>query len=218
MSERVIYTIGRQFGSGGRLVGRQLAEKLSIPFYDRDLLEIAARDSGVPEKLFRAADEKASNNVLYSLMMEGFNNPMSDGTDNSLSDLPINDQLFLLQASTIKKLASQGSCVIVGRCAEYVLREDPDLISIFIKAPLSERAKRAVEVYGASRFRSEEVCEKNDKVRANYHNYYSDSKWGMCRAYTLTLDSSVIGIEGCVEAIIKYTELRDKKRAESQES
>lgn len=211
--ERVIYTIGRQFGSGGRLIGRQLAEKLSIPFYDRDLLEIAARDSGVPEKLFRAADEKASNNVLYSLVMEGFNNPMSDGTDNSLSDLPLNDQLFLLQANTIKKLASKGSCVMIGRCAEYVLRDDPDLISVFIKSPLSERAKRAVDVYGASRFRSEDICEKNDKVRANYHNYYADSKWGMCRTYTLTIDSSLLGIEGSVEAIMRFTELRDQKRA-----
>ena len=215
MSERVIYTIGRQFGSGGRLVGRQLAERLSIPFYDRDLLEIAAKDSGVPEKLFSAADEKASQNVLYSLLLEGYNSPMSDGTDDNLSDLPLYDQLFLLQASTIKKLAAKGSCVMVGRCADYVLRNDPDLISVFIKAPLKERAKRAVEVYGASRFRSEEVCEKNDKVRANYYNYYSENKWGMCRAYNISLDSSLIGIEGCVEEIVEYTRLRDKKRAES---
>ena len=138
MSERTIYTIGRQFGSGGRQVGKALAEKLGIPYYDKELLAMAAKDSGFSESLFRNADEKPASSLLYSLVMGNY--PMSSGT-LGFNEMPLNDQLFLIQSNTIRKVASKGSCIIIGRCADYVLRADPDIISVFIHAPIEARVK-----------------------------------------------------------------------------
>ena len=212
MAERTIYTIGRQFGSGGRQVGKALAERLGIPYYDKELLAMAAKDSGFSESLFHDADEKPASSLLYSLVMGNY--PMSSGT-LGFNEMPLNDQLFLIQSNTIRKVASQGSCVIIGRCADYVLRDDPDAISIFIHAPIAARVKRAVESYGIEKERAEDVCLKNDKSRANFYNYYSDHKWGMCRTYSISLDSAMIGIQGCVDEIIRFTELRNAHKAEA---
>ncbi len=210
MDKRVIFTIGRQFGSGGRMVGQKLSERLGIPYYDKELLAMAAKDSGYSEELFRDADEKPASSLLYSLVMGSY--PMTSGT-LGFNEMPLNDQLFLIQSNTIKKVAKNGSCIIIGRCADYILRGDPDLISVFIHAPLEARVKRAVESYDVPKGSAEEVCLKNDKSRANFYNYYSDQKWGMCRTYSLSLDSALLGIDGCVDAIINFTELAQKNRA-----
>ena len=191
--DKIIYTIGRQFGSGGRKVGRTLAEKLGIPFYDKELLTLAAKDSGLSEALFHNADEKPTSSLLYSLVMGNY--PMSSGA------------LFLIQSKTIKKIADQGSCVIIGRCADYVLRDNPNVISVFIHAPLEARVHRAVNVYEVPNDKAEDICLKNDKTRANFYNYYSDRKWGMCRTYDLALDSARLGIGGCVDQILSFTEV-----------
>ena len=209
MGEKTIYTIGRQFGSGGRMVGKKLAEKLGIPYYDKELLVMAAKDSGYSEELFRNADEKPASSLLYSLVMGNY--PMSSGT-LGFNEMPLNDQLFLIQSNTIRKVAGKESCIIIGRCGDYILRDNPSLISVFIHAPLEARVKRAVEVYGVPADRAEDVCLKNDKSRANFYNYYSDRKWGMCRTYSLSLDSEMLGIDGCVEAIVNFKELREKNR------
>ena len=200
---KVIYTIGRQFGSGGRKVGRTLAEKLGIPFYDKELLTLAAKDSGLSEALFHNADEKPTSSLLYSLVLGNY--PMSSGA-LGFNEMPLNDQLFLIQSKTIKKIADQGSCVLIGRCADYVLRDNPNVISIFIHAPLEARVHRAVNVYEVPADKAEDICLKNDKTRANFYNYYSDKKWGMCRTYDLALDSAMLGISGCVDQIIAFTE------------
>ena len=205
MDEHVIFTIGRQFGSGGRQIGKALASKLGIPFYDKELLALAAKDSGLSEALFHNADEKPTSSLLYSLVMGNY--PMATGAIG-FNEMPLNDQLFLIQSKTIKKVAEKGSCVIIGRCADYILRDNPNTISVFIHAGLEARIKRATEVYQAPKEKAEEVCLKADKTRANYYNYYSDQKWGMCRTYDLSLDSSLLGIEGCVEIIEQYEKLR----------
>lgn len=210
MSEKTIFTIGRQFGSGGRMVGKKLAERLGIPYYDKELLAMAAKDSGFSEDLFRNADEKPASSLLYSLVMGNY--PMSSGT-LGFNEMPLNDQLFLIQSNTIRKVAAKESCIIIGRCGDYILKDNPDLISVFIHAPLSARVKRAVEVYGVPSDRAEDVCLKNDKSRANFYNYYSDRKWGMCRTYSISLDSELIGIDGCVDEIIHFKELVEKKKA-----
>ena len=203
MGEKTIYTIGRQFGSGGRAIGRKLAEHLHIPYYDKELLSIAAQDSGLSESLFQNADEKPTSSLLYSLAMGNY--PMATGA-LGFNEMPLNDQLFLIQSNTIRKVASQGSCIIIGRCADYVLKGNKDLISIFVHAPLEARVKRAIESYGIDPAKAEDVCLKNDKSRANFYNYYSDHKWGMCRTYDLALDSARLGITGCVDQIIAFTE------------
>ena len=209
MGTRTIFTIGRQFGSGGRMVGKKLAEALCIPYYDKELLAMAAKDSGYSEELFRNADEKPASSLLYSLVMGNY--PMSSGT-LGFNEMPLNDQLFLIQSNTIRKVASKGSCIIIGRCGDYILKDDPDLISVFIHAPLEARVKRAVDVYGIPADRAEDICLKNDKSRANFYNYYSDRKWGMCRTYSISLDSSLLGIDGCVEEITRFKELSEKHR------
>ena len=129
MAEKIIYTIGRQFGSGGRQIGKALSAKLGIPYYDKELLTLAAKDSGFSEALFQNVDEKPASSLLYSLVMGNY--PMSSGT-LGFNEMPLNDQLFLIQSNTIRKVASQGSCIIIGRCADYVLKGNKDLISIFV--------------------------------------------------------------------------------------
>ncbi|MCR5732859.1 MAG: cytidylate kinase-like family protein [Sphaerochaetaceae bacterium] len=209
MADKVIYCIGRQFGSGGRKVGEALAKKLGIAYYDKELLTLASKDSGLSESLFHNADEKPTSMLLYSLVMGNY--PMRTGA-LGYNEMPLNDQLFLITSKTIKKVAEKESCVIIGRCADYVLRDNPDVISIFIHAPIEARVKRAVEVYEVEKDKAEDYCLKNDKSRANFYNYYSDQKWGMCRTYDLSLDSSLLGIEGCVDQIINFTEIHNKHK------
>jgi len=207
--EKVIYTIGRQFGSGGRMVGKALAEKLGIAYYDKEILSLSAKDSGLSEALFHNADEKPTSSLLYSLVTGSY--PLA--TRNiGFGEMPLNDQLFLIQSKTIQKVADQGSCVIIGRCADYTLRDNPSVISVFIHAPIDARVKRVTELYDVPKDKAEDICLKNDKTRASFYNYYSDKKWGMCRTYDLSLDSSLIGIDGCVEQIIAYTELTRKHK------
>ncbi len=213
MGDKTIYTIGRQFGSGGRQIGKALSERLGIPYYDKELLTLAAKDSGFSEALFQNADEKPSSSLLYSLVMGNY--PMSSGA-LGFNEMPLNDQLFLIQSNTIRKVSSQGSCIIIGRCADYVLKGNKDLISIFIHAPLEARVKRAVECYGIDPAKAEDICLKNDKSRANFYNYYSDQKWGMCRTYSLSIDSSLLGIDGSVDQIIQFTEIVEKHRKEAR--
>lgn len=204
MSTNVVFTIGRQFGSGGRQVGKILAQKLGIPFYDKELIAISARDSGLSEALFSNADEKATSSIFYSLVMGNY--PMASGA-LGVTEMPLNDQLFLIQSKTIKRLASEGSCVIVGRCADYILRDMDNVVNVFIHADLKNRVERAVRVYEVPENKAEDVCLKTDKQRANFYNYYSDRKWGMCRTYDLSLDSGMLGIEGCAEQIIMFEKL-----------
>ena len=204
MSTNVVFTIGRQFGSGGRQVGKTLAQKLGIPFYDKELIAISARDSGLSEALFSNADEKATSSIFYSLVMGNY--PMASGA-LGVTEMPLNDQLFLIQSKTIKRLASEGSCVIVGRCADYILRDMDNVVNVFIHADLKNRVERAIRVYEVPENKAEDVCLKTDKQRANFYNYYSDRKWGMCRTYDLSLDSGMLGIESCAEQIIMFEKL-----------
>lgn len=203
MSNNTIFTIGRQFGSGGRQVGKRLADELGIPFYDKELVALAAKESGLSEALFANADEKATSSLFYSLVMGNY--PLASGA-LGMTEMPLNDQLFLIQSQTIKKLADKGSCVIVGRCADYILRDYPRLLSVFVHASIESRTKRAVDVYHVEKDKAEDTCLKNDKKRANFYNYYSDRKWGMCRTYDLSIDSGKLGVEGCVKQIINFEE------------
>ena len=211
MATQTVFTIGRQFGSGGRQVGKSLAEKLGIPFYDKELIAISAQDSGLSEALFTNADEKATSSIFYSLVMGNY--PMASGA-LGITEMPLNDQLFLIQSKTIKRLAGEGPCVIVGRCADYILRDVDHVVNIFIHADLESRKERAVRVYEIPENKAEDACLKADKQRANFYNYYSDRKWGMCRTYDLSLDSGKLGIDGCVEQIIAYEGLWQKHKGQ----
>lgn len=203
MSNTVI-TIGRQFGSGGREIGKKLSEKLEIPFYDKELLTIAAKESGISEELFETNDEKPTSSLLYSLST----NPYGVGGYSAMTDMPLNNKLFLAQFEAVQKLAQQGSCIIVGRCADYALRNHPQAINVFIHADLAARVKRLMRTEKLTEPQAKEQALKIDKKRASYYNSYTGKKWGNIDSYHLTVDSGVVGIDGAVKIIEDFAALR----------
>lgn len=205
MSNKYIITIGRQFGSGGREIGKALAESLGIPFYDKELISIAAKESGMDAEVFKNVDERATNSLLYSLSM-GLYSFGSSFANNS--ELPINDRLYILQHQIIKKLADEGPCVIVGRCADYVLKDRDDCVNIFIHADIEYRKKRAIEIHNVQKNRAEQIVNKTDKVRANYYSFYSGQKWGFAQNYHLSIDSSNLTPEQAVKLITAYLDIK----------
>jgi cytidylate kinase len=207
-NNNLIITIDRQYGSGGHIIGKKLAEDLCIPFYDGELLKEAAKESGICEEIFESFDEKPTSSFLYSLVMD----PFSLGYTNNSFDMPINYKVFLASFDTIKNLAHKGSGVFVGRCADYALSDTGlPYLSVFVKSPLEERMKRATEVYGVDPNKCKEVLTKIDKERANYYNYYTSNRWGDAKSYDLCIDSSKYGIHGSVDLIRCAADLRSKR-------
>ncbi len=200
--KNTIITISRQYGSGGREIGKRLAEQLGIPFYDNELITIAAKKSGYAEAVFEQADQKPAGSLLYSLSM--FSSAV--GT----FDLPLNDKIFLVQSDIIKEVAAKGSCVIVGRCADYVLRDNPDCVNVFIHGNLADRVEWAIRENDIDPEKAREMVLKTDKRRATYYNYYTSLKFGAAENYHLCINSSAVGRDGAVEVIRKYI---DKKQA-----
>lgn len=202
-----IYTIGREFGSGGREVGEKLAAKLGIKLYDKELLQQAAKDSGFCEEIFENHDEKPTNSFLYSLVMDTYS--VSGYSAAPFLDMPLNHKVFLAQFETIKKIAEKESCVIVGRCADYALSDNPDCINIFIHADLDERIKNVSRNLNITENKARDIINKTDKQRASYYNYYTSKKWGDSKSYNLSLDAGKLGTDNCVEMILKFRELMD---------
>ena len=207
---QAVITIARQYGSGGRTIGKKLAESLNIPFYDKELIAMAAKKSGLSQEVFEKADEKATSSLLYSLVMGTYNFGSHFST---VSDMPINDRLFMIQSDIIQHAALEGPCVIVGRCADYVLREHPNCFHVFIRAEHDDRVKRIVEEYGDPAAKADDLLQKKDKQRANYYNYYSSKKWGDASSYHLCIDSGICGVDGTVEMIQEFVKLKEKQRA-----
>lgn len=202
-----IYTIGREFGSGGREVGEKLAAKLGIKLYDKELLQQAAKDSGFCEEIFENHDEKLTNSFLYSLVMDTYS--VSGYSAAPFLDMPLNHKVFLAQFETIKKIAEKESCVIVGRCADYALSDNPDCINIFIHADLDVRIKNVSKNLNITENKARDIINKTDKQRASYYNYYTSKKWGDSKSYNLSLDAGKLGTDNCVEMILKFRELMD---------
>ena len=202
-----IYTIGREFGSGGREVGEKLAAKLGIKLYDKELLQQAAKDSGFCEEIFENHDEKPTNSFLYSLVMDTYS--VSGYSAAPFLDMPLNQKVFLAQFETIKKIAEKESCVIVGRCADYALSDNPDCINIFIHADLDVRIKNVSRNLNITENKARDIINKTDKQRASYYNYYTSKKWGDSKSYNLSLDAGKLGTDNCVEMILKFRELMD---------
>ena len=202
-----IYTIGREFGSGGREVGEKLAAKLGIKLYDKELLQQAAKDSGFCEEIFENHDEKPTNSFLYSLVMDTYS--VSGYSAAPFLDMPLNHKVFLAQFETIKKIAEKESCVIVGRCADYALSDNPDCINVFLHADLDVRIKNVSRNLNITENKARDIINKTDKQRASYYNYYTSKKWGDSKSYNLSLDAGKLGTDNCVEMILKFRELMD---------
>lgn len=207
----VVYTIGRQYGSGGREIGQKLAEKLGVPFFDNELISLAAKKSGVSEEIFKRADEKPTNSFLYSLAIGAYS--MGQGIVG-YTDMSINDKLFIAQSQVIEEAAKHGSCVIVGRCADYVLRDYPNLINIFVCADIEDRyaVLSKDELKDIPKQKAIDMINKKDKTRANFYNYYSNRKWGDLVNHDLIINTSSITRDDAVDLIIDYTKFHQKKK------
>ena len=204
-----IYTIGREFGSGGKEVGEKLAARLGVKLYDKELLQHAAKESGFCEEIFENHDEKPTNSFLYSLVMDTYS--VNGYTSSPFLDMPLNHKVFLAQFETIKKIGEQESCVIVGRCADYALADNPDCINIFVHSPMENRIKLVSKRLNLTENKARDMIQKNDKQRSSYYNYYTSKRWGDSNSYHLTLDSAKLGVDGCVDVIIKYREIMDAR-------
>lgn len=199
MGKDVIVTIGRQCGSGGREIGIALAKELNVPYYDKELLKRAAKESGLCEEVLEKFDEKPTSSLLYSIVMD----PYSLGINTTGMDMPINHKVFLAAFDTIKRIADEGSCVMIGRCADYALADYSNAVNFFLYAPIEERTKRVAERMNLSEEKAKDVVIKTDKQRASYYNYYTTKKWGVMSSYHYCLDTSILGVQGTVE-LIKY--------------
>lgn len=198
-----IITIGRQFGSAGREIGEKVAAHFGIPCYDKELLSRAAKESGFCEEMIESHDERPTNSFLYNLVMDTY----SFGYNaSSFMDMPISHKIFLAQFDTIKKMASEGPCVIVGRCADYALSDFDNCIHLFIYGEEKTKTKRIMEKYNLSEAKAKDMINKKDKQRQSYYNYYSSKKWGRADSYDLCINSSLLGIEGTVKLIIQVIE------------
>lgn len=205
MDKKVVITIARQYGSGGRTIGEMLADDMNIHYYDKELLKLASEDSGINERLFVKADEK----VKVSQLIKNINNVykgqlISPESDDFISD----DNLFNYQAKVIKQLAEEESCVIVGRCADYVLKDYDNVLSVFIHAPKDYCMEQAAQKVSMPSKELEKYIAKTDKRRADYYKYYTGREWTDARNYDLCLDSSKLGFERCVEEIKAYIKVR----------
>jgi len=208
MTNSTVITIGRQYGSGGRQIGKTLAKELGIGYYDKELLERASKESGLCKELFQNYDEKPTNSFLYSLVMDTYSFGYSSA---SFTDMPINHKVFLAQFDTIRKIANEGPCVIVGRCADYALAEYKNCLSVFIHADSDYRVRKIAKLYELTNAKAKEKIHKIDKQRSTYYNYYTNKKWGEASEFDLCLDSGVLGIDGCVEIIKLGIDIKGRK-------
>ena len=202
---KVIITIGRQFGSGGRVIGHKLAERLGIAYYDKELITLASKESGICGEFFEKADEKTSNSLLKAFTM-GFS---LNSTIFQNNDYLSNESLFQIQSDVIRKVAAEKSCILVGRCADYILRDNKDCLSVFISASLEDRIRRAMEYNDKLKASdAEEFLRKADKSRASYYNYYTDKTWGTADSYDLCINSSYLGIDKTIDYILSFLQAR----------
>ncbi|HJC00862.1 MAG TPA: cytidylate kinase-like family protein [Candidatus Flavonifractor merdavium] len=186
--KHIVITIGREYGSGGRLIAKQLSEEMGITFYDKQLITEVAKKTGFSENFIRDTEhQRPTNSFLYDLY-------------TTVATPSVPDQVFIAQAKVIKEAAARESCVIVGRCADYILREEPHVLKVFVNAPIDQRIRRAREEYGVTEPNLESYVIRQDKARASYYNYFATGRWGQSREYDLCVNSR-IGINTAVKVI-----------------
>jgi cytidylate kinase len=196
-----VITIGRQFGSAGHDIGELIAKELGFKFYDKELVEMAAKKENISADTINEADEKATSSLLYSLSSGSLS---LRGVSGLLYyEMPLNDKLFIVQSNIIKAVAKKGNCVIVGRCADYVLENEEgiDLYNVFVHAPLEFRTARVMEALGLSEKQAREKVIKIDKQRKTYYNYYSNRDWGKLSNYDIVVNTYKLGIENSAKFI-----------------
>ena len=206
MNETFVINIGRQLGSGGRQIGEKLSTEFGISFYDKELIKLASKESGLGKEFFENADEKSSYSFFRGLLGLRTNVSNEVYVNNYLS----NETFFKIQSDVIRELAGKESCVFVGRCADYILRDNPRCINVFITADTEDRIKRVAQTYQLSLDKAQELIIKTDKKRSEYYNYYSNKVWGAAKSYHLCINSSVLGIDETVDFISRFIKQRLK--------
>lgn len=196
-----IITISRQYGSGGRFVAKKLAERLGVPYYDNELITLAARESGYSEAIFEKAEQLSTHSFLYSLSMFG--------SAEGIYGLPLSDKVYIAQSEIIKKVANSGPCVIVGRCSDYVLKEYDNLINFFIYSDVKHKIERAVKYYNINPEKAASELKNKDKKRAAYYNYYTSQRWGEAENYHLSLNCDAVGIDAAVDVLEQFIKARE---------
>lgn len=207
MDNKIIVTIGK-FGSGGREIGQKLAKALGIAYYDKELMAVAAKESGLCEEVFEKADERASSGLSYAFTM-GYSYM---GMFTPYTDILSNDGLFKFQSDAIRKLAGEESCILVGRCADYILRDEPDCLSFFIHSSMENRIQRIVARQQVTVEEAKELITKTDKSRAAYYNYYTNKAWGVASSYNFSIDASVLGVDETVAFMKSFVDRRQSLR------
>ena len=212
MAQKLAITIGRQFGSGGRDIGVRVGELLGVKVYDKEILTMAAEKRGISPDYLRRVDEKAASSLLYTLAMSS----SLYGARHLGVDVPINDQLFITQSEIIKTAAEEENCIFIGRCADYILRNHPHRLSFFIYSDFDARVHRIAKRHEISAKEAEALINKTDKKRVSYYNFYTGKKWGKFENYHMSLDSSLLGVEGTAQMIAQlikiYTAESDEDR------
>lgn len=203
--DNVVITIARQYGSGGKTIGEMLADRLGVHFYNKELMKLASEDSGISEALFVNADEKVKNTRLFKIAQNVYSGELIPPESD---DFTSTDNLFNYQAKIIRKLAEEESCVIVGRCADFVLKDYDNVLSVFVHAPHDFCMEQAAKKHSMSARELDKFIQKTDKHRAEYYKYHTGREWTDARNYDLCLDSSKLGFERCVEEIIAYMKVR----------
>lgn len=199
MAKNIVVTIGRHYGSGGKEIGKKLADLMGVTFYDEELVTMAAETSKIDKDVLVDIDERATGSLLYSLVMSG---GLRGLAAPMYYEMPLNDKLFIAQSDVIKKLAKEGSCVIVGRCADYVLEsEDCETLNVFLYADMEYKTERIQRLYGLDRKTAHDRIIKTEKQRKAYYNFYSNKEWGNMNGYDLCLNISKVGVERAVRII-----------------
>lgn len=202
MNEKFVINIGRQLGSGGKAVGERLAERFGIPVYDKRLIKMAAEHSGFGQEFFEKADEKPAKGFFATLL--GYLRSPFAGDDAIYNNPLSHDALFKMQSDVIRQLAERESCIFVGRCADYILRENPRCVNVFITADDEDRCRRICARQGCTPAEAQDLMERVDARRASYYNYYSSRTWGVASTYHLCVNSSVLGDEGTAGFILEF--------------
>jgi len=212
MAQRYVITIGRQLGSGGREIGQKLSARLGIAFYDKELIRIASQESGLKEEFFERVDEQKHFSLFPGIL--GLRTAMGD--DFFSNYYLSNESLFRIQSDVMKKLAAEGSCIFVGRCADYVMKDERNCLNLFVSADTEERIRRIAQSHKISEGKAKELIERTDKGRSSYYNYFTGKTWGAAESYHLCINSSLLGIDETVRLICHVAETRFSLQARKE--
>lgn len=200
--KKIVIAISREYGSGGRFIGEKLALELGIPFYDRELITMASEHSGLSPEFIDTLEERSSQSFLFNLATTAY----MGASAYAQFDVPVDQKAYNAQTAIIRDLADKGSCVIVGRCSDYILRDHPDCVRVFIYSSMEDKIHRVVEYYNVAPEKAKEKITKTNKHRANYHKNFTNEKWGTPASHDICINTAAVGVDGAVKILKSFIE------------